>query len=596
MALTFPRLVLRGVKGAPLTAAEGDGNWTTIKNFCTSLAQLFGVALKTDGNLNDGVVTESTIVSRSVSQRTLQFTANFFAEDTGVTNGLVVSYTPALTAYANGVILFVRVKNGNTGAVTLDVDGLGAIPVRKNGASELAAGDIVGGQVIAAAYFGGVFNLVASSSIAGSEGGSSQTNFTGLTRYNPDAVALPGSGLTATFTHGLGVQPSMVQRFLVCQTSELGFAQGDAVPLDQFSDNNGKPAFTVDINGTAITVTQNLAQPYVNRINAVVGTSTQITEANWLLQVTAAKTFDESTLIFPALDLQVANPDGAISYGKDIFFISKGRHGGKSFLNHLDQTTRLVTRQDVKGAGNWSGANMAPFRLADLVDKVIWCSVEGMYYIPLQPGTGTVQTWPNSEHANMQNHDGYKPCFADESVNGAGNPPVIYAVSSGFAVQDSTTVRCLKLDVTAHTSAAFGANLNLHDANINNVAEFQKWHTTAANLLLVQYNPIKKRLYVITDETGFVHIFTVNNSAFAGTGGFWDTAGPRSAVIRAGELTYVKAIPLCGGTGLWASPTFSKEHYTVEFDLTTGEERAIALTRQLITTGTGVVTRVPWAE
>lgn len=595
MALTMPKLTLRAVKGAPLTAAEGDNNWTTIKNFCNSLAQLFGVALKADGNVNDNVLVESNFQNRVVSQRILQFTANFFAVDTGTTNSLAVSYTPAMTAYADGIGLRIRVKNGNTGAVTLNVDGLGAIPLRKNGATELSAGDLVGGQVIDVAYYGGAFNVLGTA--AGSESGAgSQTNFTGLTRYNPDAVALPGNGNTATFVHGLGVQPSIVQRFLVCQTAELGFAQGDAVPLDQFSDNNGKPAFTVDINGTSITVTQNLSQPYVNRINAVVGTSTQITEANWLLQVTATKTFDESTLIFPALDLQVANPDGAISYGKDVFFISKGRHGGKSFLNHLDQTTRLVTRQDVKGAGNWTSSNMAPFRLADAVDIVIWNAAEGMYYIPLQPGTGTVQTWPNSEHANMQSHDGYKPCWVDESVNGAGNPPVIYAVSSGWGVQDTTTARCLKLDLTAHTSAAFGANLNLHDANITNVAEFQKWHTSAANLLLFQYNPIKKRIYVITDETGFIHIFTVNNSAFAGTGGFWDTAGPRDATVRAGELTYVKALPLCGGTGSWASVSFGKEHYTVEFDLTTGEEKAVTLTRQINTNGTGVVTRVPWVE
>ena len=62
---------------------------------------------------------------------------------------------------------------------------------------------------------------------------------------------------------------------------------------------------------------------------------------------------------------------------------------------------------------------------------------------------------------------------------------------------------------------------------IVNSAEFLKYLSNGGGELLhVQYNPAKQRLYLITQETGFIHILTIGNAAnFATWWGFG--CGPR---------------------------------------------------------------------
>lgn len=59
-------LVLRLVKGSPLSASEVDGNWTKIRDFCNSLEQLFGVVLKSNGTLKDGAVGSAAVIADGI--------------------------------------------------------------------------------------------------------------------------------------------------------------------------------------------------------------------------------------------------------------------------------------------------------------------------------------------------------------------------------------------------------------------------------------------------------------------------------------------------------------------------------------------------
>ena len=84
---------------------------------------------------------------------------NYIA-DTGTTNALVATLVPALGAYAAGVLVQVKVANTNTGATTINVNGLGAKTIKKgDGTSDLVAGDIVAGQVISLEYDGTNFQM-----------------------------------------------------------------------------------------------------------------------------------------------------------------------------------------------------------------------------------------------------------------------------------------------------------------------------------------------------------------------------------------------------------------------------------------------------
>jgi hypothetical protein len=79
----------------------------------------------------------------------------------GTANARAVSLTPALTAYFAGLtVRFINGAAANTGAATLDVDGLGAVPIRKgDGTVDLDAGDLAASALVTVVHDGTVFRL-----------------------------------------------------------------------------------------------------------------------------------------------------------------------------------------------------------------------------------------------------------------------------------------------------------------------------------------------------------------------------------------------------------------------------------------------------
>jgi microcystin-dependent protein len=53
-----------------------------------------------------------------------------------------------------------KAANANTGAATLNVDGLGAVAIKKNVNKDLSAGDIAAGQIIIVVYDGTYFQMI----------------------------------------------------------------------------------------------------------------------------------------------------------------------------------------------------------------------------------------------------------------------------------------------------------------------------------------------------------------------------------------------------------------------------------------------------
>lgn len=72
----------------------------------------------------------------------------------GTTPGTIGGYTAGLT-------LQVQFSNSNTGASTINVNGLGSVPLKKNGGtSNLANGDIIAGGIYNITYDGAQFQIV----------------------------------------------------------------------------------------------------------------------------------------------------------------------------------------------------------------------------------------------------------------------------------------------------------------------------------------------------------------------------------------------------------------------------------------------------
>jgi microcystin-dependent protein len=79
------------------------------------------------------------------------------------TNTLIATSVPPYTAYVTGMTLSFVPVNANTGAVTIDLDGLGARNIYLDATTALSAGDLAAGKVALVEYDGTRFQLVNSS-------------------------------------------------------------------------------------------------------------------------------------------------------------------------------------------------------------------------------------------------------------------------------------------------------------------------------------------------------------------------------------------------------------------------------------------------
>jgi len=82
-----------------------------------------------------------------------------YAVDTGSGNTYVITLSPALTAHVAGMPIVFKATHANTGAATLNVNGLGAKSLKKYGANNLEAGDIVSGQIVTVIYDGTYYQV-----------------------------------------------------------------------------------------------------------------------------------------------------------------------------------------------------------------------------------------------------------------------------------------------------------------------------------------------------------------------------------------------------------------------------------------------------
>jgi hypothetical protein len=73
---------------------------------------------------------------------------------------LLVNLNPAVTQYVAGMIVNFKASASNTGAVTLQLNGLPPVPVKKNGSFPLDSLDLASGLMITVIYDGSAFQLL----------------------------------------------------------------------------------------------------------------------------------------------------------------------------------------------------------------------------------------------------------------------------------------------------------------------------------------------------------------------------------------------------------------------------------------------------
>jgi hypothetical protein len=128
-----------------------------------------------------------------------------YSADTGSVNAMVATLSPAATSYFMGMLVAVTPTNTNTSTTpTLNVNGLGAKTITKNGQAALSAGDITTNSIAFFIYDGTYFELqnAATNSFA-------SPTFTGIISFNgvnynvsssPTSVATLNGGISSSAT------------------------------------------------------------------------------------------------------------------------------------------------------------------------------------------------------------------------------------------------------------------------------------------------------------------------------------------------------------------------------------------------------------
>lgn len=160
--VTADGVIYQYIAGAWAQMATG-----TTANASTTVAGK--VELATQAELNAGTATGGTGASLVATPDLIAVasqnqTHNYFA-DSGAANAIVITPTPAISAYAAGQRFAIKVAAANTGATTINVNGLGAKNLYKNTSSALVLGDLLVGQMIEGEYDGTQFQLMSPSSI-----------------------------------------------------------------------------------------------------------------------------------------------------------------------------------------------------------------------------------------------------------------------------------------------------------------------------------------------------------------------------------------------------------------------------------------------
>lgn len=155
-----------------VTTANGQTSITSgdIAQYPTS------IAIPLDEKLPDKI-SLTTAEAHFPTFANIQASAPIYSNDTGTANTYVATLTPALGGYTAGDIIYLKIAHANTGASTLNVNGLGAKAITLSDTSPLIGGELAL-NMIAQLFYDGTrvqllnpsqHALVASVSLAGSQ-------------------------------------------------------------------------------------------------------------------------------------------------------------------------------------------------------------------------------------------------------------------------------------------------------------------------------------------------------------------------------------------------------------------------------------------
>lgn len=150
----------------------------------------------------------------------------YYGVDTGAANAYILTAATPYTTYTNGELVFFVPTNTNTGASTININGLGAIPIVTITGLPVGAGQITAGIMTELIYFNGSFQLLSIGNTFGASVGTFGAEIPIASATTTDLGSTPNhnnliTGTTTINSFGssaLTIAPIYVMRFAAVLT------------------------------------------------------------------------------------------------------------------------------------------------------------------------------------------------------------------------------------------------------------------------------------------------------------------------------------------------------------------------------------------
>jgi hypothetical protein len=228
---------------------------------------------------------------------------------------------------------------------------------------------------------------------------------------------------------------------------------------------------------------------------------------------------------------------------------------------------------------------MSIVRSSGSIDYITWQNRSGYVYV--LPVGSTTPTPFNTGQSNYP----YNTIKIDDITSGSSTYPCFYSFDSNYnsaETLNNLVLRKIRYNGTSWSITTVGTNLDFTNSTYTGNGTFKQFEPMpATRILFFTYNSVKKRLYLMTDGTSFLHIFNI--SGYSGRIEQWWVDASRYT-----WLTYEKTITLKGNDAYFSDSTV--ENYSLEYDLNTGQEYNITTTRRGNSNLNGSVIKLPWFE